>query len=281
MIAINSIDELKANLKACKEKGLSIGLVPTMGYLHEGHLSLIKKAREDNDIVVVSIFVNPTQFGPKEDFDQYPRDRQKDLEKCEENQCDYVFLPQVNEMYPEGFSTYVEVEKLGQVLCGESRPTHFEGVATILTKLFNITKADRAYFGQKDAQQLIIVQKMVKDLNMDIEIIGCPIVREKDGLALSSRNTYLSEEERKDGLLLYESLVRAKELIDGGERNVSTIKQEMKGIINRGKNSEIDYIEFVNGKTLAPVSEVSGNVLIAIAVQVGNTRLIDNVIIDA
>ncbi len=184
-------------------------------------------------------------------------------------------------MYPEGFSTYVEVEKLGQVLCGESRPTHFEGVATILTKLFNITKADRAYFGQKDAQQLIIVQKMVKDLNMDIEIIGCPIVREKDGLALSSRNTYLSEEERKDGLLLYESLVRAKELIDGGERNVSTIKQEMKGIINRGKNSEIDYIEFVNGKTLAPVSEVSGNVLIAIAVQVGNTRLIDNVIIDA
>lgn len=280
MVIVESINNMKNEMKTCKEKGLSIGLVPTMGCLHTGHMSLIKKAREENDIVVVSIFVNPTQFGPNEDFDRYPRTREKDLEVCRANNCDFVFLPQSDEMYPEDFLTFVEVEDLGKVLCGISRPTHFRGVTTILTKLFNITKANRAYFGQKDAQQLIIVKKMVEDLNMDIEIIGCPTVREDDGLALSSRNTYLNDEERKDGLLLYKSLTLAKDLILNGEKDAGVIKKEIENTINSGKNTSIDYIEIVNNKTLKPVLKVEDNILIALAVNVGNTRLIDNIFID-
>lgn len=280
MVIIESIDKMKNEITAYKEKGLSIGLVPTMGCLHAGHISLIKKAREENDIVIVSIFVNPTQFGPNEDFDKYPRTRKKDLEICRTNSCDFVLLPQSDEMYPEDFLTFVEVKSLGKVLCGISRPTHFRGVTTILTKLFNITKATRAYFGQKDAQQLIIVKKMVEDLNMDIEIIGCSTVRENDGLALSSRNTYLNDEERKDGLLLYKSLTLAKNLILNGEKNIEVIKKEMENTINSGKNTSIDYIEIVNSKTLKPVSKVEDNILIALAVKVGNTRLIDNIFID-
>lgn len=276
MRVINSIEEIKK----IKRDNISIGFVPTMGYLHEGHISLIKKAREENDIVITSIFVNPTQFGPNEDFKKYPRDESRDLQKCEENGCDIVFLPQVDEMYPDSFLTFVQVEELGKGLCGKSRPTHFRGVTTVLTKLFNIVKPDRAYFGQKDAQQLVIVKKMVEDLNMDVEIIGCPIVREADGLAISSRNTYLSPEERNDALFLNKSLKLAKNIIENGEKNISIIKNEMEKAILSGNNNAIDYIEFVDTKTLNPVSEIKDNVLIAIAVKVGKTRLIDNIVVE-
>lgn len=276
MKVISSIEEIKK----IKRYNISIGFVPTMGYLHEGHISLIKKAREENDIVITSILVNPTQFGPNEDFEKYPRDESRDLQKCEENGCDIVFLPQVDEMYPDSFLTFVQVEELGKELCGKSRPTHFRGVTTVLTKLFNIVKPDRAYFGQKDAQQLVIVKKMVEDLNMDVEIIGCPIVREADGLAISSRNTYLSPEERNDALFLNKSLKLAKNLIENGEKNISIIKNEMKKTILSGNNNSIDYIEFVDTKTLNPVSEIKDKVLIAIAVKVGKTRLIDNIVVE-
>lgn len=276
MRVINSIEEIKK----IKKDNISIGFVPTMGYLHEGHISLIKKAKEENDIVITSIFVNPTQFGPNEDFEKYPRDESRDLQKCEENGCDIVFLPQVDEMYPDSFLTFVQVEELGKGLCGKSRPTHFRGVTTVLTKLFNIVKPNRAYFGQKDAQQLVIIKKMVEDLNMDVEIIGCPIVREADGLAISSRNTYLSPEERNDALFLNKSLKLAKNLIENGEKNISIIKNEMEKAILSGNNNAIDYIEFVDTKTLNPVSEIKDNVLIAIAVKVGKTRLIDNIVVE-
>lgn len=276
MKVISSIEEIKK----IKRDNISIGFVPTMGYLHEGHISLIKKAKEENDIVITSIFVNPTQFGPNEDFEKYPRDESRDLQKCEENGCDIVFLPQVDEIYPDSFLTFVQVEELGKGLCGKSRPTHFRGVTTVLTKLFNIVKPDRAYFGQKDAQQLVIVKKMVEDLNMDVEIIGCPIVREADGLAISSRNTYLSPEERNDALFLNKSLKLAKNLIENGEKNISIIKNEMKETILSGNNNSIDYIEFVDTKTLNPVSEIKDKVLIAIAVKVGKTRLIDNIVVE-
>lgn len=276
MKVISSIEEIKK----IKRDNISIGFVPTMGYLHEGHISLIKKAKEENDIVITSIFVNPTQFGPNEDFEKYPRDESRDLQKCEENGCDIVFLPQVDEMYPDSFLTFVQVEELGKGLCGKSRPTHFRGVTTVLTKLFNIVKPDRAYFGQKDAQQLVIVKKMVEDLNMDVEIIGCPIVREADGLAISSRNTYLSPEERNDALFLNKSLKLAKNIIENGEKNICTIKDKIEQTILSGNNNTIDYIEFVDTKTLNPVSEIKDNVLIAIAVKVGKTRLIDNIVVE-
>ncbi|SJZ72215.1 pantoate--beta-alanine ligase [Garciella nitratireducens] len=279
MKVIRSIFQMQEERIEIKKKNLSIGFVPTMGYLHEGHLSLIKKSKEENDITIVSIFVNPTQFGPSEDFNKYPRDEKRDLQKCEENSCDIVFLPKKNEMYPQYFFTFVEVEKLGEKLCGKSRPTHFRGVTTVLTKLFHIIRPDRAYFGQKDAQQLLIVKKMVEDLNMEIEIIGCPIIREEDGLAISSRNVYLKENERKDAILLYQSLKQAEELIKKGEKDPLRIKEEMKKIILSGKNNQIDYIEFVDTKTLDPVSKIKGETLIAIAVKTGTTRLIDNIIV--
>ncbi len=279
MQVINSIKKMKDEIKKAKKENLSIGFVPTMGYLHEGHISLIKRAKLENDLVVISIFVNPTQFAPNEDFEKYPRDEKRDLKKCEENGSDIVFLLQKEEMYPEDFCTFVEVEKLGDRLCGKSRPTHFRGVTTVLTKFFNIIQPDRAYFGQKDAQQLVIVKKMVEDLNMDVEIIGCPIVREKDGLAISSRNTYLNVEEREDALLLYKSLVLAKNLIEKGEINIHKIKEQMENIILSGKNNTIDYIEFVDLKTLDSISKIEDKVLIAIAVKVRNTRLIDNMVV--
>ncbi len=278
MKVIDSIDQMKNEIKTLKKQELSIGLVPTMGSLHDGHISLIKKARKENNILIVSIFVNPTQFGPNEDYEKYPRNEQNDLNICKKNNCDYVFLPQKNQIYPDNFLTFVQVEKLGKVLCGKSRPTHFRGVTTILTKLFNIIQPNNAYFGQKDAQQLIVVKKMVEDLNMNINIIGCPTIREKDGLALSSRNLYLNNEERKDALLLYKSLKSAKNLISSGETNTKNIKKEIEKIISSGKNTSIDYIEIVNCKTLEPISKINDITLIAIAVYVGNTRLIDNII---
>jgi len=215
------------------ESGKSIGFVPTMGYLHKGHLSLVEAARKENDVVVVSIFVNPTQFGPNEDYNRYPRDLERDLRLLEPIGVDYVFNPSVEEMYPAMYSTYVEEVELSKYLCGASRPGHFRGVCTVVTKLFNIVKPTKAYFGQKDAQQFRVLRRMVRDLNMDVEMIEMPIVREEDGLAMSSRNVYLSPEERKEATRLYKSLLKAKELIESGERDVQKIKSEMLKILDQ------------------------------------------------
>ncbi|MCX7885509.1 MAG: pantoate--beta-alanine ligase [Caloramator sp.] len=276
MEIIRSVNEMKSVINDIKDTKKSIGFVPTMGYLHDGHKSLIKRARVENDAVVVSIFVNPTQFGTGEDFEKYPRDEERDKKVCYDAGCDIIFIPESRDMYSDNYSTYVEVLNLTEGLCGASRPGHFRGVTTVVTKLFNIVKPDRAYFGEKDAQQLIVIKRMVKDLNMDVEVVGCPIVREKDGLALSSRNTYLSEDERLQALCLYKSLNLAKDMIDKGERNVKIIKDEMIKLINTAKDANIDYIEFVDTLNLKPIDKIKGEVLIALAVKIGKTRLIDN-----
>ncbi|GFR34235.1 pantoate--beta-alanine ligase [Thermobrachium celere] len=276
MLIIKSVDEMKRHMKDIKKQGRSIGFVPTMGYLHEGHMSLIKRARGENEVVVVSVFVNPTQFGPNEDYERYPRDEERDKKMCEEAGCDILFMPNKDDMYRENYSTYVEVYGLTEGLCGAKRPGHFRGVATIVTKLFNIVKPDRAYFGQKDAQQLAVIKRMVKDLDFDIEIVGCEIVRDVDGLALSSRNTYLSEEERKQAPILYKSLLKAKEEIEKGERASEKLIDLIKTTILEMPDAQIDYIEIVNNETLKPIEKVEGEVLIALAVKFGKTRLIDN-----
>ena len=280
MRLIQSIKEMKNVSNDLIKMGKSIGFVPTMGYLHEGHLSLVRKARKENDVVVVSIFVNPTQFGPNEDFNRYPRDLERDLKLLEDEGVEFVFNPIVEEMYPSGYATYVIVERLTEVLCGKSRPGHFKGVATIVTKLFNIVKPTRAYFGQKDAQQFRVLKRMVEDLNMDVEIIEVPIVRENDGLAMSSRNVYLSPEERKQALSLYESLNLAKQAIKNGERDVEKIKEIMKKNFARYDKVIVDYIEIVDEKELTPLSKVDGKILIAVAAFVGKARLIDNIIME-
>lgn len=264
-----------------RKEGKIIGVVPTMGYLHEGHLSLIRLAKEKSDIVITTIFVNPLQFAPHEDYDKYPRDFERDKKLVELVGCDIIFHPTVEEMYPENFLTYVEVEKLTKVLEGEFRPTHFRGVTTVVAKLFNITKPHVAVFGQKDAQQALIIKQMVRDLNFDIEIIVAPIVREPDGLAMSSRNVYLSESERKDATVLYESLKLAEKLIKEGERNAGAITSKMKELIKSKPSAKIDYIAIVEPETLEKVDELTDGkeYLIAIAVRIGNTRLIDNLLI--
>ncbi len=260
-----------------REWGKTIGFVPTMGYLHEGHMSLVKKAKKDNDVVFVSIFVNPAQFAPNEDLDKYPRDIKRDEEMLKKEGVDFLFYPTVENMYPDNFQTYVTVEKLTKVLEGASRPTHFRGVTTVVNKLFNITKPHRAYFGKKDAQQLIVIKRMVKDLNMDIEIVGMPIVREEDGLAMSSRNKYLNQEERKEAICLYESLQKAKELIESGIEDAQQIRNEMDAVINSYKIPRIDYININSLTSLDELKEVKkGDTLISLAVFVGKTRLIDN-----
>lgn len=278
MEVVKNIQEMKKISNNLIQNKKSIGFVPTMGYLHEGHLSLVKKAREDNDFVVVSIFVNPTQFGPNEDFNSYPRDLKRDLDLLEKLNVDYVFVPDVNDMYPKDFSTFVEETKLSKFLCGRSRPGHFRGVCTVVTKLFNIVKPTRAYFGQKDAQQFRILRRMVRDLNLDVEMIEMPIVREKDGLAMSSRNTYLTPEERKEATRLYKSLLKAKEMIESGIKDTEIIKSEMKKILDHPL-LKIDYIEIVDEETLEPVKKVENKVIIALAVYVGKARLIDNMIL--
>lgn len=278
MQVVKNIQEMKKISNNLIQNKKSIGFVPTMGYLHEGHLSLVKKAREDNDFVVVSIFVNPTQFGPNEDFNSYPRDLKRDLDLLEKLNVDYVFVPDVNDMYPKDFSTFVEETKLSKFLCGRSRPGHFRGVCTVVTKLFNIVKPTRAYFGQKDAQQFRILRRMVRDLNLDVEMIEMPIVREKDGLAMSSRNTYLTPEERKEATRLYKSLLKAKEMIESGIKDTEIIKSEMKKILDHPL-LKIDYIEIVDEETLEPVKKVENKVIIALAVYVGKARLIDNMIL--
>ncbi len=275
---IKDIQKMKRIIKQEKEKGKSVGFVPTMGYLHKGHVSLIRCSKKENDITVVSIFVNPIQFGKNEDLDKYPRDLYRDYYICKEEGVDYVFYPDYKQMYPEGFSTYVEVLDLTEGLCGSYRPGHFKGVTTVVTKLFNIVKPDRAYFGKKDYQQFKVIQKMVNDLNMDVEVIGCPLIREEDGLALSSRNKYLSPEERLSALSLSKALFYAKDLFNKGVRDTDLLKKEMKKIISSYPEvREIQYIEIVDSETLKPKDIAEKGDVIAVAVFVGSTRLIDNI----
>ncbi|HPT58863.1 MAG TPA: pantoate--beta-alanine ligase [Fervidobacterium sp.] len=278
MRLIQNVSEMKALSKSVIDDGKTIGFVPTMGYLHKGHLSLVQKAREENDIVVVSIFVNPTQFGPNEDYNRYPRDLERDLRLLNPFNVDYIFNPSVEEMYPAYYSVYVDETEMSKYLCGARRPGHFRGVCTVVTKLFNIVRPTRAYFGQKDAHQFRILRRMVENLNMDVEMVEMPIVREPDGLAMSSRNVYLSDEERREAPRLYKSLLEAKRLIDGGERDVQKIKGEIQRVLNHPL-LKIDYVEIVDEKTLIPVDRIEGDVIVAIAVFFGKARLIDNVII--
>ena len=278
MKLVTSIDELRKEVKEWKKSGLTVGLVPTMGYLHEGHKSLIHRAVAENDKVVVSNFVNPSQFGPNEDYESYPRDQKKDFELCENEGAAIMFAPTPEEMYCDP-KAYVAINDLSEKLCGKTRPIHFKGVCTVVSKLFNIVTPDRAYFGQKDAQQLIIIKKMVKDLNFGIEIVGCPIIREADGLAKSSRNTYLNDEERKAALCLSKSIKKAKELVAGGNVDAVSVVNEMKAVINEEKLAKIDYVEAVSEETLEPVEKLSKGNLVAMAVYIGKTRLIDNFIV--
>ncbi|WP_372589159.1 pantoate--beta-alanine ligase [Fervidobacterium pennivorans subsp. shakshaketiis] len=279
MRLVHTVAEMKKIVGDILKSGKSIGFVPTMGYLHKGHLSLVEAARKENDVVVVSIFVNPTQFGPNEDYNRYPRDLERDLRLLEPIGVDYVFNPSVEEMYPAMYSTYVEEVELSKYLCGASRPGHFRGVCTVVTKLFNIVKPTKAYFGQKDAQQFRVLRRMVRDLNMDVEMIEMPIVREEDGLAMSSRNVYLSPEERKEATRLYKSLLKAKELIESGERDVQKIKSEMLKILDHPL-LKVDYVEIVDEETLKPVEKIERKVIVALAVFVGKARLIDNMIFE-
>ncbi len=277
MRIVKSIREMQAIGESYRRVGKTIGFVPTMGYLHKGHLSLVRRARGENDVVVVSIFVNPTQFGPNEDFEKYPRDLERDSQLLKAEGVDYLFYPSAEEMYPKGYSTFVEVEGLTEGLCGAKRPGHFRGVATVVTKLLNIVRPHRAYFGEKDFQQLQIIKRLVRDLNIPVEIVGCPIVREEDGLALSSRNTYLSRKERESAVALYRGLKLAKELFEKGERNSEKIKERVRELIlSYPKVKRIDYVEIVDSETLKPVKEVKEGDTIALAVFVGETRLIDN-----
>ncbi len=262
-----------------RQKGLRIGFVPTMGYFHEGHLALMRRAKELADQVVVSIFVNPIQFGPQEDFRQYPRDLERDICLAQEVGVDVIFTPEAQEMYPETFQTYVEVDKLTKPLCGARRPGHFRGVTTVCLKLFNIVRPHLAVFGLKDYQQYLVIRRMVADLDLDLEIIGHPIVREADGLAMSSRNVYLSTEERKSATCLYKALGLAQEKIKQGLREVSLLKRELEQFILSHPYTRIDYVEFCHPETLEPLSEVRGPTLLALAVLVGKARLIDNTVL--
>lgn len=273
---VKSIDAVRQNVKEWRKSGLSIGFVPTMGFLHEGHKSLIDRAVIENDKVVVSVFVNPTQFGPKEDLNTYPRDIENDAVLCENSGAALIFNPESEEMYSNNYSTYIDVQGLTSGLCGAKREGHFRGVCTVVSKLFNIVHPDKAYFGEKDAQQLAVIKRMVEDLNIDIEIIGCPIVREKDCLAMSSRNTYLSHEERKAALVLNKSLAKAGQLLKEGEKNSKIIAKAIEDQISNEPLAKIDYIEVVDSKSLQPISEIKKSVLVAIAVFIGKTRLIDN-----
>ena len=259
------------------EEGRIVGFVPTMGHLHEGHLSLIRKGREESDILVVSIFVNPTQFGPGGDFKSYPRDLERDMELAEAEGVDVIFAPSVEEMYPGGYSTFVEVEGyLTSTLEGESRPGHFKGVTTILARLFNIVSPDRTYFGEKDYQQALVVRKLVRDLNLNTEIVPLPTVREQDGLALSSRNSYLTPVERKAATVLYQSLLRAKEDIARGIRDATVISSHMEDLIEGEPLARVDYVAVIDPETLRRVERVEKEVLVTVAAKIGQTRLIDN-----
>jgi pantoate--beta-alanine ligase len=255
----------------------SVGLVPTMGYLHEGHLQLAMQAKSENAVAIATIFVNPTQFGPGEDFKSYPRDLDRDLSLLEKVSTDIVFVPPDQEMYPADYDTRVEVSGITAKLEGKSRPTHFQGVTTVCNKLFNIIQPDRAYFGQKDAQQVIVIQKMISDLNMNLEVIVCPTVRESDGLAMSSRNTYLTKEERISAVVLYKSLCSAKDMYDNGERDAAKIRQAMRDLISGEPAAKIDYISIADASTLDEEDIIGGKALVSLAVRIGKPRLIDNI----
>jgi pantoate--beta-alanine ligase len=276
MVTVATINELKKMIKEARGKGQRVGFVPTMGYFHEGHLSLIRRAKEENELVVVSLFVNPIQFGPKEDLASYPRDLKRDQELASGAGADILFTPEASEMYPANYQTYVEVTEAAQGLCGASRPGHFRGVATVVLKLFNIVAADRAYFGEKDAQQLRVIRRMAADLNLGLEIIGCPIIREKDGLAMSSRNVYLNPQERQAALVLSRALQAARQLMEAGERDQQVISRRMKDVFGAEPLAVVDYIEIISSDTLKPLTLLTGEVLIAVAAKVGKTRLIDN-----
>ncbi|WP_028241879.1 pantoate--beta-alanine ligase [Pseudobutyrivibrio ruminis] len=281
MIRATKIDEVKANVREWKKAGLTIGLVPTMGYLHEGHASLIERARRECDKVIVSDFVNPIQFGPKEDLATYPRDFEADCKLCEGLGADLIFHPEPDEMYLDGFHSYVGVDTLSTELCGKSRPIHFNGVCTVVSKLFNITEADKAYFGEKDAQQLAIVKRMVRDLNFNIEIVGCPIIREEDGLAKSSRNTYLNDDERKKALIIHQALTKGEEMVRSGEKDANKVKDTVRSIIESEPICRVDYVEIVDWNELQKVDTIDGPILTAVAVYMDEkVRLIDNFIVE-
>ena len=280
MKIVETINEVRERVKEWKKQGLTIGLVPTMGYLHEGHQSLMDAARKENDKVVVSIFVNPMQFGPTEDLAEYPRDLDHDAKVCENAGVDLVFHPEPKEMYEPDFCSFVDMTGLTEGLCGKTRPIHFRGVCTVVNKLFNIVQPDRAYFGQKDGQQLAVVRRMVRDLNMDIEIVGCPIVREEDGLAKSSRNTYLSPEERKAALILSKTIALGEELAKT-EKDAGKVVAAMKENIETEPLAKIDYVEAVDAVSMAPVNTLEGECMLAVAVYIGKTRLIDNTLLNA
>ncbi|MBP7216849.1 MAG: pantoate--beta-alanine ligase [Candidatus Omnitrophica bacterium] len=280
MKVIKTVKQLQGYLKKYKKRGKTIGLVPTMGALHEGHVSLVKQARKDVDCVVVSIFVNPTQFGPREDFKRYPRTFRKDAQWCKKEKVDVIFHPHVLEMYPESFKTTVEVADITNVLCGQFRPGHFRGVATVVTKLFNIVRPDIAYFGQKDAQQVAVIKRLVLDLNMPLAIRVMPTVRERDGLAMSSRNRYLSLKQRQDAVVLYQALTLAKRMVRHGIDNAQTIIRAMKRLIQEKPSAKIDYCAIVNAETFTPLSKVGKRCLVVLAVWIGKTRLIDNAVLE-
>jgi pantoate--beta-alanine ligase len=271
-----TVEETRRQLRALRTSGKSIGLVPTMGALHEGHASLLRQARRSNDVVVASIFVNPTQFAPNEDLSRYPRPFEKDVAVCAAEGVDLIFHPEPGELYPPNFQTYVEVEKLQRPLCGKSRPTHFRGVATVVLKLFQIIQPDRAYFGQKDAQQARLLMQMVRDLDVPVEMVLCPIVRESDGLALSSRNQYLTAEQRRHAPALYDSLQLMQTMVAAGERGAAALRDAALERLNATPGARIDYLQIVGWETLEPIDIVKGEVLFATAVYFGSTRLIDN-----
>lgn len=279
MKIVGTVKEVREQVKEWKKQGLSVGFVPTMGYLHEGHKSLMDAARKGNDKVVVSIFVNPMQFGPTEDLATYPRDLDHDAALCESAGVDLIFHPEAEEMYEKDFCSFVDMTGLTEGLCGKTRPIHFRGVCTVVNKLFNIVTPDHAYFGQKDGQQLAVIKRMVRDLNMDIEIVGCPIVREEDGLAKSSRNTYLSPEERKAALILSKTVALGKELAKT-EKDANKVVEAMKKNIETEPLAKIDYVEAVDALSMAPVEKLEGTCMLAMAVYIGNTRLIDNTLIN-
>jgi pantoate--beta-alanine ligase len=281
MKIIASAKEMTSLSKEVRRSGRTLGFVPTMGALHQGHLSLVRAAREKTDIVVTSIFVNPTQFGPAEDFSKYPRTFEKDSAMLAAEKTDYIFSPSVEEMYPKDATTWVDVEELSGKLDGRSRPGHFRGVTTVVSKLFNIVQPDMAFFGQKDAAQVAVIRKMVRDLNLDVEIVVCPIVRESDGLAMSSRNAYLNPEQRKQALVLSQALKKVEKLAVQGERNSEKLIGAGKQVIAEEPSVRLDYFEIVNPDTLDPVADVNQGALVAVAAFVGTTRLIDNLLLSA
>lgn len=276
---VHTIKEVREQVKAWRAQGLTVGFVPTMGYLHEGHQSLIARSVAENDRTVVSVFVNPMQFAPTEDLESYPRDLEADTSLCDATGADLIFNPEPEEMYTEGFCSFVDMNGPTAELCGKSRPIHFRGVCTVVSKLFHIVTPDKAYFGQKDAQQLAVIKRMVTDLNIPVEIVGCPIIREKDGLAKSSRNTYLNEEERKAALILSKTIYMGQELVKGGMTDAKELIRAMKENIGTEPLARIDYVEAVNFDDISVTDTITDNTLVAMAVYIGKTRLIDNFIV--